>query len=70
MSTIDRIRLAVRLQTAIDNMAGRYGIACMDQAYARTPAERAAANRKACRQYRALMRLTTALSNLAIGGTL
>lgn len=69
MTTADRTRLALRLDHAINAMAGRYGIACMDQAYARTPAERYAANRKASRQYLALMRLTTALTELAIGAT-
>jgi hypothetical protein len=65
----DRIRLALHLERSINNMAGRYGIACMDQANARLGTdEHAAANRKASRQYRALMRLTCALSEL-VGGT-
>ena len=69
MTTDERIALAIRLQRAIDNMAGRYGITCMELCRTKPGREWAEADRKASRQYRALMRLTAALSNLAIGVT-
>lgn len=59
---------AARLGDAVNRMAGRYGISCMDQMAARTRDEIRKADRAASRQYRALMRLTSALANLA-GGT-
>ncbi|MGC5329794.1 hypothetical protein [Micromonospora sp. DT62] len=61
--------LAVRLGVAADSMAARYGLTCMEIAYARPGTDaHALAHRKASRQYRALMRLTAALTNLALTG--
>lgn len=59
----------VRLQTAINEMASRYGLTCMEIATARTGPERTIAHLAAARKYRALMRLTSALTTLALEGT-
>jgi hypothetical protein len=70
MSETERLQLAVRLKLAIDQMAGRYGIGCIEQACARPgSAEHLKACRKTARQYRTLMRLTHAFAELAAGGT-
>ncbi len=69
MTGIERALLAHQLRDAANKMAGRYGIACMEIAQARPGTDaHAAAHRTAIRQYRALMRLTFALSALAAGG--
>lgn len=69
MSGFERALLASRLALAIDHMAGRYGVACMKQAYATIGSdEHAAAERRATRQYKALQRLTAALRRIADGG--
>lgn len=61
---------AVKLRYAVLNMAGRYGEATQQYAYAL--GDRADVRmlhlRAAQRRYRALMRLTAALSDLAAGG--
>ncbi|MGW3854747.1 hypothetical protein [Micromonospora arida] len=68
MTAEQALRL-IRLQTAVNQMAGRYGISCMEIATAQTGPERAIAHRSAARQYRALMRLTSTLTDHALGGT-
>ncbi|WP_430497843.1 hypothetical protein ACQRWP_23780 [Micromonospora trifolii] len=68
--TADQALRVLRLQTAVNQMAGRYGMACMAIAYAEVGSnEYTAAHRTAARQYRALMRLTEALTTIALGGT-
>ncbi|KAB1932928.1 hypothetical protein F8271_24995 [Micromonospora sp. ALFpr18c] len=60
----------LRLQTAVNQMAARYGMACMAIAYAEGGSdEHTAAHRAAARQYRALMRLTETLTRHALGET-
>ncbi|MFV2102799.1 hypothetical protein [Micromonospora sp. LOL_024] len=61
---------AARLKFAIDDMAGRYAEACVVRARVQPGTDaHAAACRRTRRQYRALMRLTSALAELAVGGT-
>lgn len=64
-----RIGRAVSLKTAIDGMARRYGASKLRQGVAVDYAERDQAERAAHRQYTALLRLTAALSDLAMDGT-
>lgn len=66
--TAEQALQVCRLQTAINQMASRYALTCMELATASTGQERTTAHLAANRQYRALMRLTSALTTLALGG--
>lgn len=68
MTDTQREMLAVRLDVAVRQMAARYGLSCMDIAHAKAgTVEYWLAHRAADRKYKALMRLTGALVDLAGG---
>lgn len=66
--TQTRIHQAVRLKSAIDKMAARYGHSQLVKGMAVNHTKRDRAERAAVRQYRALMRLTAALADVALDG--
>lgn len=69
MNGLERAQLAARLKVAIDEMAGRYGTACITYGMATMTPDIIRAERTRSRRYRALMRLTHALAEVALGGT-
>ncbi|WP_326564576.1 hypothetical protein [Micromonospora peucetia] len=65
MTAADRAGRAARLKLAVDEMASRYGTACMRYGMAVMAPDIIRAERTRSRRYRALMRLTAALADVA-----